>query len=125
MQYDLDEKVQALQKWEDNYRKLEEKQKKANEDKTLAARNATRQALQLVQQLVPFDEREYTRVTHYAHKDMFQTFKFFTTEEEVLDFSMKGSPGEMTMAYFNIVPEKQMQWWNQYRSAIEEGITGT
>ena len=27
------------------------------------------------------------------------------------------------MAYFNIVPEKQMQWWNQYRSAIEEGIT--
>ena len=27
------------------------------------------------------------------------------------------------MVYFNIVPEKQMQWWNQYRSAIEEGIT--
>ena len=48
MQYDLDEKVQALQKWQDNYRKLEEKLKKANEDKTLAARNATRQALQLV-----------------------------------------------------------------------------
>ena len=123
MQYDLDEKVQALQKWQDNYRKLEEKLKKANEDKTLAARNATRQALQLVRQPVPFDEREYTRVTHYACKDLFQTFKFFTTEEEVLDFSTKGSPGEMTMAYFNIVPEKQMQWWNQYRSAIEEGIT--
>ena len=62
----------------------------------------------------------YTRVTHYACKDLFRTFKFFTTEEEVLDFSMKGSPGEMTMAYFNIVPEKQMQWWNQYRLAIEE-----
>ena len=62
-------------------------------------------------------------MTHYARKDLFQTFKFFTTEEEVLDFSTKGSPGEMTMAYFNIVPEKQMQWWNQYRSAIEEGIT--
>ena len=104
-------------------RKLEEKLKKANEDKTLAARNATRQALQLVQQPVPFDKREYTRVTHYAHKDLFQTFKFFMTEEEVLDFSMKGSAGEMTMAYFNIVPEKQMQWWNQYRSAIKEGIT--
>ena len=27
------------------------------------------------------------------------------------------------MAYFNIVPEKQMQWWNQYWLAIEEGIT--
>ena len=48
MQYDLDEKVQALQNWQDNYRKLEEKLKKANEDKTLVARNATRQALQLV-----------------------------------------------------------------------------
>ena len=48
MQYDLDEKVQALQKWQENYRKLEEKLMKANEDKTLAARNATRQALQLV-----------------------------------------------------------------------------
>ena len=48
MQYDLDEKVQALQKWQDNYRKLEEKLKKANDDKTLVARNATRQALQLV-----------------------------------------------------------------------------
>ena len=123
MQYDLDEKVQAFQKLQDNYKKLEEKLKKANDDKTLVARNATRQALQLVQQPVPFDEREYTRVTHYACKDLFQTFKFFTTEEEVLDFSMKGSQGEMTMAYFNIVPEKQMQWWNQYRSAIEEGIT--
>ena len=62
-------------------------------------------------------------MTHYACKDLFWTFKFFTTEEEVLDFSMKRSPGEMTMAYFNIVPEKQMQWWNQYRLAIEEGIT--
>ena len=48
MQYDLDEKVQVLQKWQDNYRKLEEKLKKANEDKTLVTRNATRQALQLV-----------------------------------------------------------------------------
>ena len=48
MQYDLDEKVQALQKWQDNYRKPEEKLKKANDDKTLVARNATRQALQLV-----------------------------------------------------------------------------
>ena len=48
MQYDLDEKVQALQKWQDNYGKLEEKLKKANKDKTLVARNATRQALQLV-----------------------------------------------------------------------------
>ena len=26
-------------------------------------------------------------------------------------------------AYFNVEPEKQMQWWNQYQSAIEEGIT--
>ena len=73
--------------------------------------------------VVPFDERDYTRVTHYVHKDLFQTFKFFTTEEEVLDFSMKGSPGEMTMVYLNIKSEKQMQWWNQYQSAIEEGIT--
>ena len=48
MQYDLDEKVQVLQKLQDNYRKLEDKLKKANKDKTLAARNATRQALQLV-----------------------------------------------------------------------------
>ena len=102
--------MQALQKLQDNYRKVEEKLKKANKDKTLVARNATRQALQLVQQLVPFDKREYTRVTHYARKDLFWTFKFFMTEEEFLDFSMKGSPGEMTMAYFNIVPEKQMQW---------------
>ena len=85
--------------------------------------NATRQALQLVYQPVPFDKRDYTRVTHYACKDLFQTFKFFTTEEEVLDFSKKGSPGEMTMAYLNVEPEKQMQWWNQYWSAIEEGIT--
>ena len=123
MQYDLDEKVQVLQKWQDSYRKLEEKLKKANKDKTLVAKNATRQALQLVRQPVPFDEREYTRVTHYACKDLFRTFKFFMTEEEVLDFSMKGSTGEMAMAYFNIGPEKQMQWWNQYRSAIEEGIT--
>ena len=62
-------------------------------------------------------------MTHCARKDLFRTFKFFMTEEEVLDFSMKGSPGEMTMAYFNIVPEKQMQWLNQYWSVIEEGIT--
>ena len=34
-------------------------------------------------------------MTHYASKDLFRTFKFFMTEEEVLDFSMKGSPGEM------------------------------
>ena len=60
-------------------------------------------------------------MTHYACKDLFWTFKFFTTEEEVLDFKTKGSPGEMTMAYFNIVPEKQR--WNQYWSPIEEGIT--
>ena len=45
-------------------------------------------------------------MTHYASKDLFWTFKFFMAEEEVLDFSMKGSPG-----------------WNQYQSAIEEGIT--
>ena len=38
-------------------------------------------------------------MTQYARKDLFQTFKFFTTEEEVLDFSTKESPGEMTMAY--------------------------
>ena len=88
---------------------LANKLKKANEDKTVAVMNATRQALQLVHQPVPFDERDYTRVTHYAHKDLFQTFKFFTTEEEVFDFSKKGSPGEMTMAYFNIEPEKQMR----------------
>ena len=62
-------------------------------------------------------------MTLYACKDLFWTFKFFTTEEEVLDFSMKGSPGEMTMAYFKIVSEKQMQWWNQYWLVIEEGIT--
>ena len=62
-------------------------------------------------------------MTHYACKDLFQTFKFFMTEEEVLDFSTKGSPGEMTMAYFNIVPENQMQWWNQYQLAVEERIT--
>ena len=123
VQYQFDEKVKALQKLQDKYKMLEEKLKKANKDKTLVARNATRQALQLVQQPVPFDEREYTRVTHYARKDLFQTFKFFTTEEEVLDFSTKGSPGEMTMAYFNIVPEKQMKWWNQYWLVIEEGIT--
>ena len=43
MQYDLDEKVQALNKWQDNYKKLEDKLKKANDDKTLAARNATTQ----------------------------------------------------------------------------------
>ena len=43
--------------------------------------------------------------------------------KKFLDFSMKGSPGEMTMAYFNVVPEKQMQWWNQYQLVIEEGIT--
>ena len=48
LQYDLDEKVQALQKLQDNYKKLEDKLRKANDDKTLAARNATRQALQLV-----------------------------------------------------------------------------
>ena len=41
-----------------------------------------------------------------------------------MDFSKKGSPGEMTMAYFNVVePGKQMQWWNQYGLVIEEGIT--
>ena len=83
MQYDLYEKVQAFQQSQDNYKKLEEKLKKANNNKTLVARNATRQALQLVWQLVPFDEREYTRVTHYACKDLFWTFKFFATEEEV------------------------------------------
>ena len=123
MQYDLDEKVQALQKWQDNYRKLEEKLKKANDDKTLVARNASRQALQLVQQPVPFDEREYTRLTHYACKDLFRTFKFFTMEDKVLDFSKKGSPGEMNMACLNVEPGKQMQWWNQYWLAIEEGST--
>ena len=48
MQYDLDEKVQSLQKLQDNDKKLEDKLKKANNDKALAARNATRQALQLV-----------------------------------------------------------------------------
>ena len=45
MQYDLDEKVQAFQQLQDNYKKLEEKLKKANDDKTLVTRNATRQAL--------------------------------------------------------------------------------
>ena len=48
MQYDLDEKVQAFQQLQDNYKKLEDKLKNANDDKTLVARNATRQALQLV-----------------------------------------------------------------------------
>ena len=38
-------------------------------------------------------------------KDLFWTFKFFTIQEEVLDFSKKGLPGEMTMAHFNIEPK--------------------
>ena len=29
----------------------------------------------------------------------------------------------MTMANFDIEPQMQMQWWNQYRLAVEEGIT--
>ena len=95
----------------------------ANKEAAFAAQSATMQSLELVHQPVPFDERDYARVTQYACKDLFWTFKFFIMEEEVLDFSKKGSLGEVTMAYFNIEPEKQMQWWNQYQSAIEEGIT--
>ena len=48
VQYRFDEKVKALQKLQDKYKMLEDKLRKANDDKTLAARNATRQALQLV-----------------------------------------------------------------------------
>ena len=40
-----------------------------------------------------------------ACKDLFWTFEFFTTKEEVLDFSMKGLWGEMTMGHFNIEPK--------------------
>ena len=85
-----------------------------HKEAAFVAKNATMQALQLVHQPVPFDERDYTRVTQYACKDLFWTFKFFTMEEEVLDFTKKGSPGEITMAYFNAEPKKQMQWWNEY-----------
>ena len=42
-----------------------------------------------------------------ARKDLFWTFEFFTIREEVLDFSKKGLPGEMTMAHFNIEPKNR------------------
>ena len=57
-----------------------------------------------------------------ACKDLFWTFEFFTIKEEVLDFSKKGLLGEMTMAHFNIEPKNRCQLYNQYQSAIEEGI---
>ena len=86
--------------------------------------NATRQALQLVCQPIPFDERDYTRVTHYACKDLFWTFKFLTTEESfgLLNERITRRDDYAWPSYFNIEPEKQMQWWNQYWSVIEVGI---
>ena len=41
-----------------------------------------------------------------ACKDLFWTVEIFTIKEEVLDFSKKGLPGEMTMAHSNILNPK-------------------
>ena len=39
-----------------------------------------------------------------ACKDLFWTFEFFTIKEEVLDFSKKGLPGEMTQVSYALSP---------------------
>ena len=61
-------------------------------------------------------------MSQYTCKELLRTYKFFTTEDEVTDIARSGSPGEMTMAYFDIETQKPMQWWNQYQLAVEEGI---
>ena len=99
-------RLKAVRRLNTKCESLQNELKMVNKEAAFAAKSATTQALQLVCQPVPFDERDCTRVTQYACKDLFWTFKFFTLEEDILDYSKKGSPGGMTMAYFDVEPKK-------------------
>ena len=74
-QYEIGKTVKAVRKLNAKCELLENKLKMVNEESAFVAKNETRQALQLVCQPVPFDERDYTRVTQCACKDLFWTFK--------------------------------------------------
>ena len=63
----VDKLVRKLKKQCDT---LTHKQKRTTESAAIVAQNATRQALQLVCQPVPFNEREYTRMSQYTCKEL-------------------------------------------------------
>ena len=100
------------------------KQVKAELLKKVAAekRNTMENTLRQVNSPEEFDETTYTNVHTYGKKTLFRTHKFFTCDETIANYSVEGSPGDLTMKAFGIPDARKAAWWKVYYKAIEEGI---
>ena len=78
--------------------------------------------IELASRALPFEQATYNRVEHFARNQVFRRHKFFTKAEEVNDFTVKGSAGDMVMTAFKVDSEMRPQWWNNYKMAVEEGV---
>ena len=115
----LEEKIEKSQRENARYRERIAAMEKALER---TERDATSVALTIANKPVVLNPDLFRRVSDYGRKVVFRSHKFFTREEDVLDYTVAGSAGDMTLQNFNVKDQRKMQWWHAYKPAVEDGV---
>jgi len=102
--------------------RLERKLGESRNDAEQGRKAARDDALRLANKPVTFDVAMFNMVREYAKRDVFRNHKFFTREEDVANYAIDGSAGDMVMKKFGVSEERKGQWWNRYKMAVEEGV---
>jgi hypothetical protein len=69
-----------------------------------------------------FDQTMYNRVKELSKSLVFRTHKFFTTQEDIDDYTTPLSPGAMIMNKLSVPQERRAAFWNQYKLGMKEGF---
>ena len=87
-----------------------------------AEQKAKEQTLWMVNQPEPFCEATHKQVVEYAKCTLFRQFKFIGSREELANFTVIDSPGDMTLKAFRIPEACKTSWWGTYLPAVEWAI---
>jgi hypothetical protein len=78
--------------------------------------------LEWMNKMEEFDQTVYSRVKELSKSLVFRTHKFFTTQEDIDDYTMPLSPGAMIMNKLSVPQERRAAFWNQYKLGMKEGF---